>query len=57
MYAWAKNAPATHLPKGVGFRIGGKSGVNYLVLQIHYANPLPNIKDRSGLEMTVTKMP
>ncbi|XP_068214984.1 peptidyl-glycine alpha-amidating monooxygenase B-like isoform X3 [Palaemon carinicauda] len=55
MYAWAKNAPATHLPKNVGFRIGGNSGIRYLTLQIHYAQPLPDrVKDHSGLQMEVT---
>ncbi|KAK7072789.1 hypothetical protein SK128_007896, partial [Halocaridina rubra] len=58
MYAWAKNAPSTHLPDNVGFRIGGKTGIRYLTLQIHYSNPLPdNIKDHSGLQMEVTTEP
>lgn len=55
MYAWAKNAPATHLPDNVGFRIGGHSGIRYLTLQIHYSEPLPDgLKDYSGLQMEVT---
>ncbi|XP_064111152.1 peptidyl-glycine alpha-amidating monooxygenase B-like isoform X2 [Macrobrachium nipponense] len=55
MYAWAKNAPATHLPNNVGFRIGGQSGIRYLTLQIHYSQPLPDgLKDYSGLQMEVT---
>ncbi|XP_076055951.1 peptidyl-glycine alpha-amidating monooxygenase B-like isoform X2 [Oratosquilla oratoria] len=58
MYAWAKNAPSTHLPPDVGFRIGGTSGIRYLTLQIHYANPLEDgIKDHSGLQMTMTQIP
>jgi len=36
MYAWAKNAPSLKMPKDVGFHVGGKSGINYLVLQVHY---------------------
>uniref|UniRef100_A0A6I8QYL6 Peptidylglycine alpha-amidating monooxygenase n=1 Tax=Xenopus tropicalis TaxID=8364 RepID=A0A6I8QYL6_XENTR len=38
MYAWAKNAPPTKLPEGVGFRVGGKSGNRYFVLQVHYGD-------------------
>lgn len=38
LYAWAKDAPAKFLPKDVGFAVGGNSGINYLVLQVHYAS-------------------
>uniref|UniRef100_A0A4W3JKM9 Peptidylglycine alpha-amidating monooxygenase n=1 Tax=Callorhinchus milii TaxID=7868 RepID=A0A4W3JKM9_CALMI len=38
MYAWARNAPPTRLPAGVGFRVGGNSGINYIVLQVHYGD-------------------
>uniref|UniRef100_A0A8C4Q1Z8 peptidylglycine monooxygenase n=1 Tax=Eptatretus burgeri TaxID=7764 RepID=A0A8C4Q1Z8_EPTBU len=38
LYAWARNATATHLPEDVGFQVSGESGINYLVLQVHYAN-------------------
>nr|XP_053650445.1 peptidyl-glycine alpha-amidating monooxygenase A-like isoform X1 [Cherax quadricarinatus]XP_053650446.1 peptidyl-glycine alpha-amidating monooxygenase A-like isoform X1 [Cherax quadricarinatus] len=56
MYAWAKNAPATNLPKGVGFRIGGKTGIRYLTLQIHYSKPLPEgVNDHSGVRMEMTQ--
>ncbi|KAM7285277.1 peptidylglycine alpha-hydroxylating monooxygenase [Ixodes scapularis] len=34
IYAWAMDAPALKLPEGVGFKIGGNSGINYLVLQV-----------------------
>lgn len=44
IYAWAKDAPELKLPEGVGFKIGGNSGINYLVLQVHYMHPL------SGME-------
>uniref|UniRef100_A0A0P5MV37 Peptidyl-glycine alpha-amidating monooxygenase n=2 Tax=Daphnia magna TaxID=35525 RepID=A0A0P5MV37_9CRUS len=56
MFAWAKNAPPTSLPPSVGFRFGGqKSSVKYLVLQIHYAHPLPpGEKDYSGMDIDVT---
>uniref|UniRef100_A0A8C6KU85 Peptidylglycine alpha-amidating monooxygenase n=1 Tax=Nothobranchius furzeri TaxID=105023 RepID=A0A8C6KU85_NOTFU len=38
MYAWARNAPPTKLPKDVGFRVGKNSGMAYFVLQIHYGD-------------------
>jgi hypothetical protein len=37
IYAWARDAPKLELPEGVGFRVGGKSPIQYLVLQVHYA--------------------
>ncbi|XP_063589457.1 peptidyl-glycine alpha-amidating monooxygenase A-like isoform X2 [Penaeus indicus] len=56
MFAWAKNAPATSLPKDVGFRIGGQTGIKYLTLQIHYASAMQEgEQDHSGLQMEVTK--
>ncbi|KAK4321848.1 hypothetical protein Pmani_007385 [Petrolisthes manimaculis] len=56
MYAWAKNAPPTALPDQVGFRVGGRTGINYLTMQIHYALPLEDgVKDMSGLKMEVTQ--
>uniref|UniRef100_A0AAX7TEU6 Peptidylglycine alpha-amidating monooxygenase n=1 Tax=Astatotilapia calliptera TaxID=8154 RepID=A0AAX7TEU6_ASTCA len=38
MYAWARNAPPTKLPKDVGFKVGRSSGMSYFVLQIHYGD-------------------
>ncbi|XP_068609284.1 peptidyl-glycine alpha-amidating monooxygenase B [Brachionichthys hirsutus] len=38
MYAWARNAPPTKLPRDVGFKVGRNSGMTYLVLQIHYGD-------------------
>ncbi|XP_015251692.1 PREDICTED: peptidyl-glycine alpha-amidating monooxygenase [Cyprinodon variegatus] len=38
MYAWARNAPPTKLPKNVGFKVGRNSGTSYFVLQIHYGD-------------------
>jgi peptidylglycine monooxygenase len=38
IYAWAQNAPKLHLPKDVGFRVGGEgSNVVWLVLQVKHA--------------------
>lgn len=38
VYAWALDAPKLTLPKDVAFKLGGDSGKNYLVIQVHYAN-------------------
>uniref|UniRef100_A0A8C2WW94 Peptidylglycine alpha-amidating monooxygenase n=1 Tax=Cyclopterus lumpus TaxID=8103 RepID=A0A8C2WW94_CYCLU len=38
MYAWARNAPPTRLPRDVGFKVGRNSGMSHLVLQIHYGD-------------------
>ncbi|XP_067839014.1 peptidyl-glycine alpha-amidating monooxygenase B isoform X2 [Heptranchias perlo] len=62
MYAWARNAPPTQLPTGVGFRVGGNTGINYIVLQVHYGDVTvfkDNHKDCSGvtLQMTFLQQP
>jgi len=36
VYAWAMDAPELKLPAGVGFKVGGDTAVQYLVLQVHY---------------------
>lgn len=55
MYGWAKNAPAMVLPPDVGFLTGGNSSIQYLVLQVHYANPLPEgVTDNSGIKLDMT---
>ena len=52
VYAWAKNAPPTILPNDVGFRIGAESNIRFLVLQVHYAHPMPETtKDESGFKV------
>uniref|UniRef100_A0A8V5H2G9 Uncharacterized protein n=1 Tax=Melopsittacus undulatus TaxID=13146 RepID=A0A8V5H2G9_MELUD len=38
LYAWARNAPPTRLPEGVGFRVGGETGGRFFVLQVHYGD-------------------
>jgi len=38
IYAWAHHAPPLQLPKDVGFHVGGRSKIKYLVLQVHYAS-------------------
>ncbi|KAM6222733.1 peptidyl-glycine alpha-amidating monooxygenase isoform 3-T3 [Rhynchocyon petersi] len=60
LYAWARNAPPTRLPKGVGFRVGGDSGSKYFVLQVHYGDISAfrdNHKDCSGVSLHLTRLP
>ncbi|XP_078531573.1 peptidyl-glycine alpha-amidating monooxygenase isoform X4 [Lissotriton helveticus] len=62
LYAWAKNAPPTKLPEGVGFKVGGTSGNKYFVLQVHYGDVTAfkdNHKDCTGvtLQLTMEKQP
>ncbi|XP_040277522.1 peptidyl-glycine alpha-amidating monooxygenase isoform X3 [Bufo bufo] len=57
MYAWARNAPPTKLPKGVGFKVGGNSGIKYFVLQVHYGDAKAfqdNHKDCTGVTVQIT---
>ncbi|XP_012496509.1 PREDICTED: peptidyl-glycine alpha-amidating monooxygenase [Propithecus coquereli] len=60
LYAWARNAPPTRLPKGVGFRVGGGTGSKYFVLQVHYGDISAfrdNHKDCSGVSLHLTRLP
>ncbi|XP_008299984.1 peptidyl-glycine alpha-amidating monooxygenase isoform X2 [Stegastes partitus] len=60
MYAWARNAPPTKLPKDVGFKVGRNSGMSYFVLQIHYGDVgafRDHHKDCSGLSLRMTTKP
>ncbi|XP_045855584.1 peptidyl-glycine alpha-amidating monooxygenase isoform X9 [Meles meles] len=60
LYAWARNAPPTKLPKGVGFRVGGETGSKYFVLQVHYGDISAfrdNHKDCSGVSLHLTRLP
>ncbi|XP_062340404.1 peptidyl-glycine alpha-amidating monooxygenase A isoform X4 [Osmerus eperlanus] len=60
MYAWARNAPPTKLPRDVGFKVGGKSKITYFVLQIHYGDISgfrDHHKDCSGLTLRMTSKP
>ncbi|KAJ3604864.1 hypothetical protein NHX12_026916 [Muraenolepis orangiensis] len=57
MYAWGRNAPPTKLPRDVGFKVGGNSGISHFVLQIHYGDInafKDNHKDCSGLTLQMT---
>ncbi|KAM7025214.1 peptidyl-glycine alpha-amidating monooxygenase isoform 2-T2 [Acridotheres tristis] len=57
LYAWARNAPPTRLPKGVGFRVGGETANRYFVLQVHYGDVSAfkdKHKDCSGVTLHLT---
>ncbi|XP_031734304.1 peptidylglycine alpha-amidating monooxygenase isoform X2 [Anarrhichthys ocellatus] len=57
MYAWARNAPPTRLPKDVGFKVGRSSGMSHLVLQIHYGDVSAfkdHHRDCSGVTLRMT---
>jgi len=56
IYAWARDAPQLKLPEGVGFRVGGKTRIQYLVLQMHYMHMLDH-PDYSGFTLHSTKTP
>ncbi|XP_078671776.1 peptidyl-glycine alpha-amidating monooxygenase B-like isoform X1 [Branchiostoma floridae x Branchiostoma belcheri] len=59
MYAWARDAPPTQIPEDVGFQIGGDSGVDHLILQVHYAHSFQDGADldHSGLSLHLTYRP
>lgn len=62
IYAWAMDAPALHLPAGVGFKVGGDTDIKWLVLQVHYKDvssflPPNNETDKSGVVLTTTEQP
>ncbi|XP_034751399.1 peptidyl-glycine alpha-amidating monooxygenase isoform X2 [Etheostoma cragini] len=60
MYAWARNAPPTKLPKDVGFKVGRNSGMSHFVLQIHYGDVSAfkdHHRDCSGLTLRMTSKP
>ncbi|CAC5378602.1 FBN2_3 [Mytilus coruscus] len=62
IYAWAYDAPGLTLPKDVAFKVGGDTGINYLVLQVHYKDvssflPPNNGVDSSGVSLITTDVP
>lgn len=57
MYGWAMDAPALQMPDQVGFKVGGDTGLNFLVLQVHYGHHghfdrLPDLTDNSKLVLS-----
>ncbi|XP_041361780.1 peptidylglycine alpha-hydroxylating monooxygenase-like [Gigantopelta aegis] len=58
VYAWALDADSVQLPKDVGFRVSGSTGINYMVLQLHYVNVFkPGQTDNSGVTLRMTYTP
>lgn len=60
IYAWARDAPKLELPEGVGFKVGGDSPIQYLVLQVHYAHTekfSDGSTDDSGVFLHYTERP
>ena len=57
VYAWALDAPRKKLPKGVGFRVGGTTNIQYIVLQLHYREAFPYgiVDDFSGVTLHMTR--
>ncbi|KAL0278431.1 UNVERIFIED_CONTAM: hypothetical protein PYX00_000255 [Menopon gallinae] len=60
IFAWAMDAPKYELPEGVGFKVGKDSPIQYLVLQVHYANVdrfQDGTTDSSGIFLHYTSRP
>ncbi|KAI5744961.1 hypothetical protein M8J76_006985 [Diaphorina citri] len=60
IYAWARDAPSLILPEGVGFKVGGDTAIQYLVLQVHYAHVegfRDGHTDSSGVFLQYTRRP
>lgn len=58
IYAWAHDAPSLQLPEGVGFHVGGRSKIRYIVLQVHYASVdrfKNGVTDDSGVFLKYTE--
>lgn len=62
LYDWVAGGPDITFPDEVGFEIGGDSGIDYLVLQIHYVNhehsePSHGLIDDSGVVVATVSGP
>ncbi|KAI8736595.1 alpha-amidating enzyme precursor 2 [Biomphalaria glabrata] len=55
MFGWAKNAPPTVMPKGVGLRVGRKTSIKTIVLQVHYAKILKTQNLQITLDLNFTQ--
>ena len=42
------------LPDDTGYRVGGDTGLDYLVLQMHYKDKFDESRDTSGLSLKMT---
>jgi len=56
LFGWAKDAAGIALPEHSGFAVGPNSNIKTIVIQVHYANPLPD-NDNSGVRMYYTTTP
>jgi hypothetical protein len=56
LFGWAKDADGIALPEHAGFAIGPNSQIKTIVIQVHYAKPLPD-PDSSGVRMYYTTTP
>ena len=41
LYYWALGAQGMEFEKGIGIKVGGDTGLNYLIVQVHYSMGLP----------------
>ncbi|XP_063955634.1 peptidyl-glycine alpha-amidating monooxygenase B-like isoform X1 [Lytechinus pictus] len=61
MFGWARDAASPNIPQGVGFYVGGESGINYIMIQMHYGDKLDHLTgtsgDHSGISLTMTHTP
>ena len=66
VYSWGPNAPDVPLPPGVGFEIGSKSLLKYLVLEVDYEGSVSSrdvgfvpssFTDQSGFALTISREP
>ena len=58
MNQWFPDTEATQPPTGVGFQVGGKTGIRYLILTVHYFAPeafKKGERDESGFMLKMTK--
>lgn len=53
LFAWAHHADGLKLPEGVGFKIGKGTQIEYMVLQVHYAQA--GSGDHSGIKIKYTQ--
>ena len=66
VYSWGPNAPDVPVPPGVGFEIGSKSLLKYLVLEVDYESVESSrdggyrpstFTDQSGFALTISRKP
>ncbi|KAL4228097.1 hypothetical protein ACF0H5_013532 [Mactra antiquata] len=56
IWAWAMDADGRKFPEDVGFRVGKVSNINYIVIQLHYADKFEaGQTDSSGVTLRMTR--